>query len=72
MKIFGDDDVPLYCLKHERIGYGRKKFWTVRANSGEHRLVTVMGSRDDAVRWIKKKTEVTGWLKDYEKSSCYR
>ena len=74
MSFFGDDEVPLYRLRHERIGYGKRKFWTVRANSGERRLVTVMGSKAEAVRWIERNTEVTGWLRNYEieTNSCYR
>ena len=71
-KFFGDDEVPLYCLRHESVGYGKKKFWTVRANTGDHRLVTVMGNKQEAISWIEKNTEVARWLKKNEKSRCYR
>ncbi len=63
MKIFnGEDDVPLYIIRHEAIGYGRKKVWTVREQQGVHRLVTVMPSKRDAIGWVVRN----------EKSSCYR
>ena len=51
---FGEDEVPLYCLRHENVGYGKRKFWTVRANTGDQRLVTVMGNKQEAISWIEK------------------
>jgi len=52
--IMGEDDVPLpkYIIRHERVGYGSRKLWTVRENIGVKRLVTVMGSKNEASRWI--------------------
>ena len=69
---FGEDEVPLYCLRHENVGYCKRKFWTVRANTGDQRLVTVMGNKQEAISWIEKNTEVARWLEKNEKSRCYR
>ncbi len=52
--LLADDDVPLpkYIIRHERVGYGSRKVWTVRENAGINRLVTVMRSRNEASGWI--------------------
>ena len=63
MKLFnGEDDVPLYLIRHEAVGYTRKKVWTVREHKGLHKLVTVMANKRDAMGWVKK----------HEKNSRYR
>ena len=51
-----DDDIPLpkYIIRHESIGYSSKKVWTVREKKGENRLVTVMGSKNEATGWIER------------------
>jgi hypothetical protein len=63
MKLFnGEDDVPLYTIRHEAVGYAKRKVWTVREYRGLHKLVTVMGNKKDAM----------GWVKNHEKNTRYR
>ena len=63
--LLGDDAVPRpkYIIRHERVGYSSRKLWTVRENIGVKKLVTVMGSKNEASRWIdgyERKNSRTG------------